>query len=149
MRTLVRRSPPSVAEVDGRRLERGGKTTAKLLGLARGGDPGDSLQIVRDSDVLPSPQQLTYSLGDRAADFHNQPAAGFEGLLSCRDKLGDNFQARRTGKHSAARFELADFELNLVLLGFADVRGIGNDKVKRVRFKTLEQMGLMKLDPGF
>ena len=46
----------------------------------------------------------------------------------------DDFESRRSGKDGIARLELADFKLNLICFRFADIGGVGNNKVEEIGF---------------
>src|SRR5437899_12238686 len=120
-----------------------------LLVLPGGCDTRNALQIIGNLNVIPSPEQALYPLCDRAADFHHQPATWLESGLSLRNKAFNYFQTCWSGENSVARLEFADFELDLILLRFANIRRIGHYKVKTRRFKALQQIGFSKLSSIF
>jgi len=120
-----------------------------LLVLPGGCDTRNALQIIGNLNVIPSPEQALYPLCDRAADFHHQPATWLESGLSLRNKAFNYFQTCWSGENSVAWLEFADFELDLILLRFANIRRIGHYKVKTRRFKALQQIGFSKLNSIF
>ena len=66
-----------------------------------------------------------------------------------RDQAFDYFQSRGTGEYGAAWLELADFELYLVFFRFTHVWRIGYYEIKPAGSETLQEVGLVKVNPIF
>src|SRR5438552_14778407 len=120
-----------------------------LLVLPCGCYTRNALQVVGDTNVNPLREQAFHVFCDRAADFHHQPATWLESGLSLRNKAFNYFQTCWSGENSVARLEFADFELDLILLRFANIRRIGHYKIKPRAFKALQQIGFVKLNSIF
>src|SRR5437763_15169650 len=106
----------------------------------------NALQVVGDTNVNPLREQAFHAFCDGAADFHHQPPAWLERSLRLRNKAFDYFQACWSGENSLARLEFADSELDLILLRFANIGGVGHYKIKPRAFKGLQQIGLVRLN---
>ena len=105
------------------------------------------LQILSDSHVVPSRQQLPHALCDGAADFHYQPALRLQRFAGLRNEAFDHFQACVAGEDRVARLMFADFELYLVCFRFAHIRRIRNHEIESSGLKPLQQVGVMEVDP--
>ena len=66
--------------------------------------------------------------------------------MGLRDQAFDDFQSCRAGENRVARLELADFELDLIFFGFANVGRIGDDEIKGAGIESVQQIGLMKMN---
>ena len=98
--------------------------------LAGAGDARDGLQIGDEDYVVPVLQQLLHGCGDGAADLDDEPSAGTESGVGLGNEAGDDFEAGGAGEDGVSRFELADFELDLIFFRFADVGRIGDDEIE-------------------
>jgi len=128
---------------------RAAETGESAVRLARAGDARDGLQIGDEEDVVPVLQEMLHLCGDGAADLEDEPSAGTESGVSLRNEAGDDFEAGGSGEDGVARFELADFELDLIFFGFADVGRIGDDEIESFREQAGEEIGLVEADAIF
>ena len=62
-----------------------------------------------------------------------------------RDKPLDHFRSNRACKYRRSGLEFENLQLDLILLGFTDIRCIRDDQIER-RAQTGEQVGLTKMD---
>jgi len=92
--------------------------------------------------------------GDGAADFEDEPSTGTERGVGLRDEAGDDFEAGGSGEDGVTWFELADFELDLIFFGLADVGRIGDDEIESFRgravfLQKIEEVGFVEVNAGF
>ena len=99
-------------------------------GLARASDARDGLQIGDEENVVPALEQMLHLCGDGAADLEDEPSARTKSGLSLGNEAGDDFEAGGAGEDGDSRFELADFELDLIFFRFADVGRIGDHEIE-------------------
>lgn len=99
--------------------------------LAGAGDARDGLQIGDEENVVPVLQEMLHWCGDGAADLDDEPSAGTESGVGLGNEAGDDFEAGGAGEDGVSRFELADFELDLIFFRFADVGRIRDDEIER------------------
>src|SRR5579863_2047361 len=119
--------------------------------LASSDHTRDGLQIGDEANVVPAVFVLAFKKlndggRDRTADFKNEPSAGAKSGASLGNQAGDDFDASGAGENGAARFELADFELDLIFFRLPDVGRIGNDEVESSQVESGEQVGAMEVD---
>jgi len=105
---------------------------AGLLGLAGASDARNRLQVGSDGDIVPIIEKMLCRVGDGGADFEDQPAAGLERGARLRNQAGDDLGAGGSGEDGVARLEFADFELDMVFFGLADVGRIRDDEIECV-----------------
>lgn len=98
--------------------------------LPRADDARYRLEIIGDLDALPTLEEIPDAVNNRAADFQHNPSSGPQRHLSLRDQVGDHFCSRGPGKYRRSRLKLANLQLNLIFLRFANVGWIGNDQVE-------------------
>ena len=120
-----------------------------LLRFPRQRDARNSLQVICQCYVVPTLQESAHTFGDRAADFDHKIAAGFEFFVGGGDELRDDFETGCPGEDGAARFELADFELNRIFFGSTDVRRVRDHELECLSRKPVEQIGVVKVDAAF
>src|SRR5882762_11323809 len=117
-------------------------------GLARSGHARNSLQIICDCYVFPAVQETAYGFGDGAADLQDEIAAGLQRNARSGDQVFDDFEAGRSSEDSPARFEFADFELDLVFFRLADVGRIRDYDVEGGGFQAFQQIGVVEEEPA-
>jgi hypothetical protein len=100
-------------------------------------------------NILPGFEEAGYVARDGGADFEDEPSAGTESGVGLGDEAGDDFGAGGSGENGVARFELADFELDLIFFRFTDIGRIGDDEIEGVGSESGEQVGLAEMDTGF
>lgn len=105
--------------------------------------------FVAPAFVVPALQEMLHLCGDGAADLEDEPSAGTECGVGLGNEAGDDFEAGGSGEDGVARFEFADFELDLIFFRFADVGRIGDDEVESFRSQAGEEVGFVEVDAGF
>ena len=96
------------------------------------------MQVRSDLNIFPTVKQPLYFFRNRSADFHHQPAAGFERGVGLRDEARDHLSSGVAGEDCVARLEFADFELHLVFFGLTNVGWVRYYEIERVCIQTLE-----------
>ena len=104
------------------------------------------MQIGDEENVVPAFKEMLHWCGDGGADFEDEPSAGTESGVSLGNEAGDDFEAGGSGEDGVARLEFADFELDLIFFGFADVRRIGDDEIESFREQAGEEIGFVEVD---
>ncbi len=112
----------------------------------RQSDAGDGLQIGNDAHLIPVREKLLNLTGDGAADFQNEPSTRTQGRSSLRNKPRNDLKPRRSGKDRGTRFKLADFQLDLILFRFPNLRWVGDDKIQACKIEAVQQIRLVELD---
>jgi len=75
--------------------------------------------------------------------------AGLEGSACGGNQVFDDFETGWSGEDRSSWLEFADFELDFVFFGLADVRRIGDHEIESFRFEAVEQFGVVEEEAAF
>jgi hypothetical protein len=99
--------------------------------------------------AIPTTEKIFRLICDCAADFHDEPSAWTQRPLRLRNQTGNDLGPSGAGKYGLARLKLANLELNVIFLGFADIRRIRHNKIKPAEIETFQKICLVELDAIF